>query len=197
MEPSQWIAVVTGANKGIGLEIARSLGKLEGVKCILGARSVERGTHAAQQLSADGANVEFRHLDIDDDASIHTFVDAIRSDYGRVDILVNNAAIAFKGSDPTPFQEQTGPTFHTNFWQTIRLTDAVLPMMPAGSRIVFVASTAGRLGNLNTDQTKKAFISRPELTREELFGFVNQVKRTALRSMLEPLNISICSSLMT
>lgn len=175
MAQHQKLAVVTGANKGIGLEIARVLGKHEGFKCIVAARSEERGTRAANDLAADGANVEFRQLDLDSDESIDRFVDAIRTDYGKVDVLVNNAAIAFKVNDPTPFQEQTAPTFHTNFWQTIKFTDRMLPLLPSGSRVVVVASSSGRLNILDRSPEKKAFVSRPDLTREQLFDFINEV----------------------
>jgi NAD(P)-dependent dehydrogenase (short-subunit alcohol dehydrogenase family) len=182
MANQQKLAIVTGANKGIGLEIARALSKHDGFKCILAARSEERGSRAAQELSADGANVEFRQLDLDNDDSIDQFIEGISTDYGKVDVLVNNAAIAFKAADPTPFHEQTAPTFHTNFWQTTKFTDRMLPLLVPGSRIVFLASSAGRLDILNQSPEKKAFISRPDLTLEQLFDFINEVRDSSRKN---------------
>lgn len=170
------IAVVTGANKGIGYEIAKNIATTADFKCILAARSAEKGEAAAKELRDLGADVEFRQLDLADEDSINAFVHELREDYGRVDVLVNNAGMAFKQSDPTPFKEQTAPTIETNFWGTVHLTHALLPLMRGlsdGARIVFVASGAGHLDILK-DESKRQFISKPELTRDELFNFVNE-----------------------
>eukprot|EP00658_Telonema_sp_P-2_P081641 TRINITY_DN8431_c0_g1_i1.p2 TRINITY_DN8431_c0_g1~~TRINITY_DN8431_c0_g1_i1.p2 ORF type:complete len:210 (+),score=58.32 TRINITY_DN8431_c0_g1_i1:294-923(+) len=87
-------------------------------------------------------------LDLEGDESIESFVAELRERFGSVRCLVNNAAIAFKAADPTPFEGQTSPTLRINFFQTLKLTEAILPMMGDGSRLVNVASMAGRLGQV-------------------------------------------------
>ncbi|HMG97216.1 MAG TPA: SDR family NAD(P)-dependent oxidoreductase, partial [Gemmatimonadaceae bacterium] len=86
----QRIALVTGGNRGIGLEICRQLAKL-GVRVLLGSRDSAKGTTAAGELSAAKLSVEARELDVADDQSILDCMDWIRRDVGRLDILVNNA----------------------------------------------------------------------------------------------------------
>src|SRR5215210_5787719 len=90
--PEQRIALVTGGNRGIGLEICRQLAK-QGIRVLLGARDPAKGAAAARELATAGLPVEARELDVADDESIKECVTWIRSDLGRLDILVNNAGI--------------------------------------------------------------------------------------------------------
>jgi carbonyl reductase 1 len=177
------IAVVTGANKGIGLEIARKLGKTEGFMCVLAARNAAAGQEAAEILRADGANVEFQQLDIDDASSVRDFATRMHDAHGRIHVLVNNAAIAFKASDPTPFAQQAEPTMRTNFWNTVAVTDALLPLVrntDGEGRVVFVASSAGRLGILK-QRSHQELVTKEALTRDELYGFINRVSNALTR----------------
>lgn len=164
-------AVVTGCNKGIGYYIAQQL-VAEGIQVIAACRNHELGIAAAAELGA-----EFQPLDLADPDSIDHFVGIIRTQYGSLDILVNNGAIAFKAKDPTPFQGQTAPTLNINYWGTARLTDGLLPLMREtaqanGStpRIMNVASMAGRLGQVSSE-LQQCF-SSDTLTREELNGLM-------------------------
>jgi len=161
--------VVTGANKGIGYHTAEQLVKAGGLRVIAACRDPDRGQQAARHLGA-----EFVQLDISDEGSIGAFVQYIASKYGRLDVLVNNAAIAFKGADPTPFQGQTLPTLRTNFWGTVALTDQLLPLLRRGRspRVVNVASMAGRLGQVSGSLQRR--FSSPALTRDELFALVRK-----------------------
>eukprot|EP01041_Mallomonas_annulata_P013519 gene13519-28673_t len=145
------IAVITGANKGIGFEIAKKIAH-SGQKTILTARDVVRGQNATDSLKSLGYDVEFRQLDI---------CEGISRDYGCCDILINNAATAFKGSDPTPFQEQAEPTMTPNFFGTLELTEKMLPLLQKSSspRIVNVASQSGLLRILPTKRRKDQFTS--------------------------------------
>jgi len=176
---SKRIAIVTGGNKGIGLEIVRKLSEVSDIKTILAARSVELGTSAAQLF--EGSDVEFLQLDISSSESIIEFTDKIRQNYGRCDILINNAAIAFKDSDPTPFRDQAEPTLHTNFFGTLELTSSLLPLLKQSPhpRIVNIASQAGHLRILPT-QRRKDFFTSDDLTIEDLCKsmreFVGSVK---------------------
>ncbi|XP_038979366.1 salutaridine reductase-like isoform X3 [Phoenix dactylifera] len=93
------IAVVTGANKGIGLEICRQLSS-NGVQVLLTARDEERGTAAVEKLRASGASdVVFHQLDVTDSVNASSLADFVRNQFGRLDILVNNAGILGTESD--------------------------------------------------------------------------------------------------
>eukprot|EP01035_Chromulina_nebulosa_P017532 gene17532-23094_t len=168
------IAVVTGSNKGIGFEIVKKLSSI-GYKTILATRNVDLGSKAASSLRSQGLDVEFRELDISSDESIKAFVSKFQSDYGKCDVLVNNAAIAFKGSDPTPFKLQAEPTIKTNYFGTLSLTTLMLPLLQNSSspRIVNVASQAGLLGILPSNDRKKFFTSET-LTVDDLSEALNQ-----------------------
>ena len=162
------VAIVTGANKGIGYCIAQQLaesGKFS--RIILGCRSEERGHEAAAKL---GGITECAKLDLADSASIDAFAADIQSRVGRCDVLVNNGAIAFKGSDPTPFKEQTEPTLRSNYYGTVRLTQNLLPLIKAtgeNPQVVNVASMAGKLAQIRSEQLRDAFTA-PTLTKEGL-----------------------------
>jgi NAD(P)-dependent dehydrogenase (short-subunit alcohol dehydrogenase family) len=111
------IALITGGNKGIGKEIAKKLGDpRNNILAIIGCRSSELGTAAAEELRAEGCNVIFKQLDICDTSNIKAACDYISEEYGYLDILVNNAGIAYSGSDPTPFQKQCSPTVNVNLF---------------------------------------------------------------------------------
>lgn len=87
-----------GANKGIGFEIAKKL-SISNIKTIIACRNIELGLQAKEELNKlTTGDVEFRQLDIGDIHSCDEFTEGIKRDYGKIDILINNAAIAFKGS---------------------------------------------------------------------------------------------------
>jgi len=181
------VAVVTGANKGIGYHIAESLAS-SGIftEVILGCRSGERGAVAAKQIAnapntSKGCTVTNHQLTIGDRSSHGNFVKFIGETYGQCDVLINNAGMAFKGSDPTPFQEQCKPTLAVNYWGTFDFTEEMLPLIRQGTdpRIVTVASMAGRLSQLQTKELQRRF-SDPKLTKEELSLLVKQFEEDVL-----------------
>src|SRR6476661_851579 len=100
----QKVALVTGGNRGIGLEICRQLAKL-GVRVVLGSRDAAKGVAAARELIAAGVSVEARELDVASEESIHDCMDWIRRDLSRLDVLVNNAGIMVEEGDPEPERE--------------------------------------------------------------------------------------------
>ncbi|XP_053420181.1 carbonyl reductase [NADPH] 3 isoform X2 [Nycticebus coucang] len=91
------VALVTGANKGIGLAIARDLCRQFSGDVVLTARDAARGQAAVQQLQAEGLSPRFHQLDIDNPQSVRALRDFLRREYGGLNVLVNNAGIAFKG----------------------------------------------------------------------------------------------------
>jgi NAD(P)-dependent dehydrogenase (short-subunit alcohol dehydrogenase family) len=156
------IALVTGANKGIGKAIAQGLAR-EGFLVYLGARNVERGTAAAAELAADG-DVRFLQLDVTDAASIRAATQTIASETGRLDVLINNAGIS-----STPGSRFRAPAdesadnlrtvYETNVFAVVTVTNAFLPLLlrsPAG-RIVNITSKRGSIGE------EGAWVGRPNM----------------------------------
>jgi carbonyl reductase 1 len=142
-------AIVTGANKGIGFEIAKGLGG-QGFHVIMACRDLALGETAAQELRSLHASTSFdvMELDVSKPDSIAKFIENVNANYsGSIDVLVNNAAIAFKNKDPMPFKDQAEPTFQPNFFGAVQLTMGLLPSIKNSSRkcIVNVASMAGHL----------------------------------------------------
>lgn len=90
METVNKIALISGANRGLGLEIGSQLGEL-GITVLLGARNEQSGQAAAAQLVAEGIDAQFILLDVTDTNSIAKAAEAVRNQFGRLDILVNNA----------------------------------------------------------------------------------------------------------
>jgi len=155
------VALVTGANKGIGLQIAKDLAG-HGFTVLVGSRSLENGETAARSVAPDARAVQ---LDVTDQASITAAAERIRGELGRLDVLVNNAAIAHAGKPGQTLEEilaagrvstvalgDVRTIFDTNVFGVIAVTQAMLPLLreaPAG-RIVNVSSSSGSL-TLNAD----------------------------------------------
>ncbi len=141
-------ALVTGANKGLGREICRQLGR-HGFHVLLGARDQARGEKAAAELRAEGLDVQAVQVDQRDPATFAPLRDRIAADFGRLDVLVNNAAVAMDWEHqadtvPMPMLRET---FETNFFGLVELTQTLLPLLlrsPAG-RIVNQSSILGSL----------------------------------------------------
>jgi NAD(P)-dependent dehydrogenase (short-subunit alcohol dehydrogenase family) len=156
------IALVTGANKGIGLEIARQLAEA-GVHVIIGARNDERGRAAVDDLASQNLIVQSVRLDLDDLASVEAAAATIREEHGKLDILVNNAGI-FDFSDAPPSSasiEAVRRVMDINFIGALAVTQAMLPLLkkaPAG-RIVNLSSSLGSL-TLNADPTSTYYSQR-------------------------------------
>lgn len=142
------IALITGANKGIGFETARALGG--GMTVLVGARSADLGEKAARTLAAEGIDARSVRLDVTDAASVEAAAARVDREHGRLDILVNNAAITTTAasdpaSSPPPSRvaaDLVRAAFETNVVGVVAVTNAMLPLLrrsPAG-RIVNVSS---------------------------------------------------------
>lgn len=148
MESTGKVALVTGANKGIGLEIARQLGAA-GCVVLLGARNPALGEEAAAKLSAEKLDVRFVALDVTEPSTIVSAADRIAADFVRLDVLVNNAGIADPGdgSPETAQVDAVERVLRTNFLGALAVTQAMLPLLrkSAAGRIVNVSSGLGSL----------------------------------------------------
>ncbi|WP_129287326.1 SDR family oxidoreductase [Streptomyces sp. GZWMJZ-114] len=151
MSESTKTALVTGANKGIGLAIARGLGDL-GFTVAVGARDEARGAAAAESLRAEGARAFAVALDVTSEESVAAAARTVAEEAGRLDVLVNNAGISGStedgAQDPTTLDLDVVRTvLDTNVFGVVRVTNALLPLLrrAPSPRIVNVSSTMGSL----------------------------------------------------
>lgn len=158
MTDTTTVALVTGANKGIGKAIARGLAQ-KGMTVLLGARNPERGMQAARELSADGT-VLFLQLDVTNEASINAAAKEIARYYGKLDVLVNNAGTNVGRQQPSEVTAASmREVYETNVFGVVAVTHAMLPLLrqsPAG-RIVNISSLRGSLSSPG------AFVGQPSL----------------------------------
>jgi len=181
---NQLIALITGANQGVGNEIAKALAA-NGYIVYLGSRSMENGEKAAAEI---GDNAKAVQLDVTQQESINAAVAKIASEYGRLDLLVNNAGISHAGTSPKNPEElmatgrainvsldEVRTVWETNVFGVIAVTQKALPLLrkSAAARIVNVSSGLGSL----------TWISDPECWAREHFGIVYAASKTALNAV--------------
>src|ERR1700722_1426394 len=145
-------ALITGANKGIGLETARLLGA-RGMTVLVGARGAARGRQAEQELRDGVADARFVQFDVTDEASAGQAAKWIESEFGVLDILVNNAGIARGDGDGRPSQTTLATlreVYETNVFGVVAVTNAMLPLLlrAAAGRIVNVSSEVGSIASM-------------------------------------------------
>jgi len=142
------VALITGANKGLGLEMARQLGKA-GVTVAMGARDPQKGEAAAESLRAEGVDARFLLLDVTNRRHHAAAARFLEENFGRLDILINNAAISLDslgaGPPSTTTDEVLRQTFETNFFAPVALTRVLLPLLKKSeaARIVNMSSILG------------------------------------------------------
>lgn len=165
-------AVVTGANRGLGLEICRQLAQ-RGTEVLLTSRDPDRGQSAADDLRAQGLAVHDHPLDVADPASVTALVATVQQSGRRIDALINNAGIALDGFNA----DIARLTLAVNCFGALKVTDELLPFLAAHGRVVMVSSGMGQLEGL-ADALAARFLD-PALTRasltELLKGFVEDV----------------------
>jgi NAD(P)-dependent dehydrogenase (short-subunit alcohol dehydrogenase family) len=193
------VALVTGANQGVGFEVAKEL-VAHGVTVLVGSRNVERGEAAAQQIGPGAIPIQ---LDVTDAASISAAADGIRTEFGRLDLLVNNAAISNTSAGARSLQEYTATSrasnvsldevraiWETNVFGVLAVYQAMLPLLRESSdaRIVNVSSGVGSL-TMNAD---------PSYPSRAMFSPGYSASKTALNAVtlammleLEPTDIKV------
>ncbi|MBB6733425.1 SDR family oxidoreductase [Cohnella zeiphila] len=190
------VALVTGANQGIGLQIAKDLAA-RGFTVLVGSRDLERGEAAVKEVGPDARALR---LDVTDQASIAAAAERIRKEHGRLDVLVNNAAISNTGMSPGISMEEylksTRPSnasldemravWETNVFGVLAIYQAMLPLLreaPA-ARIVNVSSGVGSL-TMNAD---------PNFTLRSTFGPIYPASKTALNALTLAMAIELEST---
>lgn len=141
------VALISGANKGIGLETARGLGA-KGITVLIGARDEARGRSAADKLKAEGADARFIKMDVTDENTIRQAAESIDKEFGRLDILINNAGVGEWGGKPSTVDlAKVREVYETNVFGPMTLTQAMLPLLRKSKhgRIVNVTSSLGSL----------------------------------------------------
>ena len=152
MDSKQRIAVVTGGNRGIGLEICRQLAQL-GYQVVLTSRDEVQGLGAQQRLVAEGAEVGYHPLDVTDAESVHRLAEVLQQAYGRVDVLVNNAGVMLDDRDVLEADlDIVRATMETNVYGPWQLTQALVPLMQQHGygRIVNLSSGMGQLSGMGS-----------------------------------------------
>ena len=175
-------ALVSGANRGIGFEIVRQLARL-GILAVIGARDTGEGLAAAETLKPEGIDIPVVALDVNEEGSAARAVGEVKRIYGRLDILVNNAAIlidapgGFKASLFDLTSDTLRRTMETNLLGPVRLIQAAAPLMreQAYGRIVNISSGAGQLSDMGSGypayrMSKTALNALTRIAASELGG---------------------------
>jgi NAD(P)-dependent dehydrogenase (short-subunit alcohol dehydrogenase family) len=188
-QTTQSVALITGANKGIGFEIARQLGH-ERHTVLLGTRNAAQGQRAADELRSAGIEAEVVALDVTDEASISAAAVTIQSRFGRLDVLVNNAGVQLDDLPPSrlPF-EALRRTFDTNVFGAVLVTQAMLPLLrqaPA-ARIVNLGSAMGSLSltsdpeNLRSGYWQLAYAASKAALNAVTVQFANELRAEGIK----------------
>ena len=150
---TEQIALVTGANKGIGLEIVQQLAKA-GFRVLLTARDRQRGEEASRKLQQDGLRVEFLQLDVTDETSIDRLAKELVSQIDHLDVLVNNAGILLDPPNASVLEVEPTvilQTLQTNTLGPLRLTQKLVPLLVKSDagKVINVSSGGGQLADMS------------------------------------------------
>ncbi|XP_072517664.1 carbonyl reductase [NADPH] 1-like [Salminus brasiliensis] len=179
---SKKVAVVTGANKGIGFAIVAALCEagFPG-DVILTARSEQLGREAVEKMKSAGHRAVFHQLDITSQTSALELQTFLKENYGGLDLLINNAGIAYKNDATEPFGEQAEVTMRTNFWGTLWVCHALFPLLRPNARVVNVSSFVSKRSLDKCSPELQAKLRDPTISEEGLCSFMNEFVAAAKR----------------
>lgn len=149
MQTAKKLALITGANKGIGFEVSRQIAKA-GWTVLAAARNEELGKTAAAKLQAEGLDVRFVHIDLNDHGTALVAAETIRNQFGKLDLLINNAAIADM-SDGAPSKVKLDileTAMKTNYVGSVAVTQAMLPLLQHGEKVQII-NVSSELGSVS------------------------------------------------
>ncbi|CAG5126715.1 unnamed protein product [Candidula unifasciata] len=175
------VAVVTGANKGIGFGIVRGLCKQFHGDVLLTARNEDRGRKAVEKLEKEGLHPKFHQLDITDHQSVVRLAEFLRKNYSGLDVLVNNAAIAYEFNDvPTPpFPEEAMEVCHVNYFSTLDVCQVLFPLLQPHARVCNVSSINNQISLQQYSRAVQAKIKDPNITLDGVNALVRQFIQAA------------------
>lgn len=179
---------MTGGNKGIGFETAKKLCKElknENALVVITSRCPDRGKEAVAKLAEEGLKMSMEQLDITDEQSRKQFVEAIKTKYGQVECLVNNAGFAFKRSATEPVATQAKVTCGVNYYGTRDLTVALCPLLKPCSRVVNVASVAGQRGLAQMSAEHRHRLMKKTATPEDVDAVVKEYLEACEKGTLD------------
>jgi NAD(P)-dependent dehydrogenase (short-subunit alcohol dehydrogenase family) len=176
------IAFITGGNRGIGLQTAQDLGSLPGIKVVIGSRDLEQGRKAVKKLRAAGADADVLEFDVVNPAHHQAAYHYFDSNFGRLDILINNAGMAAgiypgKGSEHSTGEvpmDLLRRVFDTNFFAPVAITQKLLPLIRK--------STAGRIVNLASILASLTFHADPKSPIYHAKSFAYDASKSALNA---------------
>ena len=173
---TQKVALVTGANRGLGLEISRQLAQ-QGVTVLMGARKIHQGETAAQSLRDEGLNVRAVKLDVTSTNDIEQLSQQIESQFGKLDVLINNAAVLIDMNvQPTEIKEEIlRQSFEVNFFGPYLLTQKMAPLLRKSDR--------GRVVNMDTGVASLTQLADPDSPLREDICPAYQTSKAALNAL--------------
>lgn len=180
---SEKVALITGANKGIGFETARQLGE-QGITVLVGSRNQQQGEQAASALQAKGVKARTLVIDVTDQDTIDAAVREVTRVFGKLDILVNNAGISVGYIQPGQSQiEDVRKVFETNFFGVFAVTKAFLPLIQQAEE--------GRIVNVSSDLGSLTTASDPASP----FYAINNLAYTASKAALNAMTVTLAKEL--
>jgi NAD(P)-dependent dehydrogenase (short-subunit alcohol dehydrogenase family) len=177
MPNAKKVALITGANKGLGFEMARQLAQA-GVKVVLAARDPQKGQTAADNLQKEGLDVQFLKLDVTDKQDRIAAAAFLEKNFGRLDILINNAGVSLDGLGgglaSTTSEDSLRRSFETNLFAPIALTQVLLPLLKK--------SDAGRIVNMSSILSSQTLHADPKSPIYDSKSLSYDASKTALNS---------------
>ena len=190
------VALITGANKGIGLEIARQLGK-QGITVVLGSRDPQKGQAAADLLKGEGIDARTVKLEVTDAADRDALPEFLQSQFGRLDILINNAGILKDAEGITP--DLLARTFEANAIAPYFLTETLLPLLkaaPAG-RVVHQSSILGSIATTAGGMFSPGYLLPAYASSKAALNMLGVIQSEALKDSKVKVNIAHPGSVKT
>ena len=196
MASDKKVALITGANKGIGLEIARQLGR-QGMAVVLGSRDPQRGQSAADALSSEGIDAYTVKLEVTEAADREAALVFLQERFGRLDVLVNNAGVMLESEGISP--DVLSRTYEANVIAPYFLTESLLPLLkaaPAG-RVVHQSSALGSLATNASGDVPLSWMLPAYNSSKAALNMLGVIQAAALKDTNVKVNIAHPGSVKT